>query len=172
MLTAVTPDALVPQHHPIRRIKPMVDQALAKLSPTFDRMYAANGRASIPPEHLLKGCLLMALFSVRSERQFCERLEYDLLFKWFSGPEHHGPQLRPLGVCQEPAAVAGGRRGPGVSAGDSGAGQEAEAVVGGALQRGWDAIGGLGIGEEFSSQGRGPAAVRGCVPQPRGGLSG
>lgn len=83
MLTAVTPDVLVPQGHPIRRIKPMVDQALTKLSPTFDRMYAANGRASIPPEHLLKACLLMALFSVRSERQFCERLEYDLLFKWF-----------------------------------------------------------------------------------------
>ena len=61
----------------------MVDQALAQLSPTFDRMYAANGRASIPPEHLLKACLLMGLFSVRSERQFCERLEYDLLFKWF-----------------------------------------------------------------------------------------
>ncbi len=83
MLTAVTPDALVPQDHPIRRIKPLVDKALAQLSPTFDRMYAANGRASIPPEHLLKACLLMALFSVRSERQFCERLEYGLLFKWF-----------------------------------------------------------------------------------------
>ena len=88
ILTAVTPDALVPQRHPIRRIKPMVDQALTQLSPTFDgctpdRMYAQDGRASIPPEHLLKACLLMALFSVRSERQFCERLEYDLLFKWF-----------------------------------------------------------------------------------------
>ena len=83
MLTAVTPDALVPKGHPIRRIKPMVDRALAELSPTFNRMYADNGRASIPPEHLLKACLLMALFSVRSERQFCERLEYDLLFKWF-----------------------------------------------------------------------------------------
>ena len=83
MLTAVTPDALVPKGHPIRRIKPMVDKALAQLSPTFDRMYAANGRASIPPEHLLKACRLMALFSVRSERQFCERLEYDLLFKGF-----------------------------------------------------------------------------------------
>ena len=83
MLTAVTPDALVPQQHPTRRIKPMVDKALAQLSPTFDRMYAADGRASIPPEHLLKACLLMALYSVRSERQFCERLEYDLLFKWF-----------------------------------------------------------------------------------------
>ena len=83
ILAAVTPDTLVPQGHPIRRIKPMVDRALAELSPIFNRMYAANGRASIPPEHLLKACLLMALFSVRSERQFCERLEYDLLFKWF-----------------------------------------------------------------------------------------
>ena len=46
-------------------------------------MYAEGGRPSIPPEHLLKGCLLMALYTVRSERQFCERLQYDLLFKWF-----------------------------------------------------------------------------------------
>ena len=83
MLTAVTPDALVPKGHPIRRIKPMVDRALAQLSSTFDRMHSDNGRASIPPEHLLKSCLLIALFSVRSERQFYERLEYDLLFKWF-----------------------------------------------------------------------------------------
>ena len=50
MLTTVTPDALVPQDHPIRRIKPLVDKALAQLSPTFDRMYAQNGRASIPPD--------------------------------------------------------------------------------------------------------------------------
>lgn len=83
MLTAVTPDALVPQGHPIRKIKPMVEAALAKLSPVFDQMYADTGRPSIPPEHLLKGCLLIALFSVRGERQFCERLQYDLLFKWF-----------------------------------------------------------------------------------------
>jgi hypothetical protein len=55
MLTAVTPDALVPPPHPIRQIKPMVDAALAKLSPTFERMYAEDGRPSIPPEHLLKG---------------------------------------------------------------------------------------------------------------------
>ena len=83
MLIAVTPDALVPKGHPIRRIKPMVEKALTQMSATFDRMYAANGRASVLPEHLLMGSLLMALFSVRSERQFCERLEHDLLFKWF-----------------------------------------------------------------------------------------
>ena len=83
MLTAVTPDALVPARHPIRQIKPIVDRALGERSPTFDLMYEEDGRPSIPPEHLLKGCLLIAFFSVRSERQFCERLEYDLLFKWF-----------------------------------------------------------------------------------------
>ena len=83
MLTAVTPDALVPEGHPIRRIKPIVERALSALSLTFTQMYASIGRPSIPPEHLLKGCLLMALFSVRSERQFCERLGYDMLFKWF-----------------------------------------------------------------------------------------
>ena len=83
MLSLVTANDLVPEDHPIRKIKPMVDKALAELSPTFTRMYAETGRPSIPPEHLLKACLLMALYSVRSERQFCERLQYDLLFKWF-----------------------------------------------------------------------------------------
>lgn len=79
----ITPDQKVPQDHPIRAIKPIVDRALASLSPVFSRMYAKRGRPSIPPEHLLKASVLIALYSVRSERQFCERLEYDLLFKWF-----------------------------------------------------------------------------------------
>src|SRR3972149_505878 len=83
MLSSVTADQLVPGDHPIRQIKPIVDNALRELSPTFSRMYAETGRRSIPPEHLLKACLLIALYSVRSERQFCERLQYDLLFKWF-----------------------------------------------------------------------------------------
>lgn len=79
----LTPDQLIPPDHPIRRVKPLVDTALAQLSPVFDDMYAEAGRPSIPPEHLLKACLLMAFYSIRSERQFCERLHYDLLFKWF-----------------------------------------------------------------------------------------
>ncbi|MDE3130257.1 MAG: IS5 family transposase [Acidobacteriota bacterium] len=83
MLLAITPDQLVPDDHPIRRIKPIVERVLAGLSPTFDEMYAERGRRSIPPEHLLKASLLIALYSIRSERQFCERLRYDLLFKWF-----------------------------------------------------------------------------------------
>jgi transposase len=83
MLLAITPEQLVPADHPIRRIKPIVERVLARLSATFDEMYAERGRRSIPPEHLLKASLLIALYSIRSERQFCERLRYDLLFKWF-----------------------------------------------------------------------------------------
>ena len=83
MLLAVTPDSFIPDDHPIRRIKPIVDAALQRLSPLFGTMYATSGRPSIPPEHLLKASLLIALYSIRSERQFRERLRYDLLFKWF-----------------------------------------------------------------------------------------
>lgn len=83
MLLGVVTDDLVPQDHPIRAIRCIVDGALRELSPTFDQMYAADGRPSIPPEHLLKSLVLIALYSIRSERQFCERLQYDLLFKWF-----------------------------------------------------------------------------------------
>jgi len=85
MLGVISPEELIPANHPIRRIKPLAEAALRDLEPTFEGMYAQIGRPSIPPEHLLKSCLLMGLYSIRSERQFCERLRYDLLFKWFLG---------------------------------------------------------------------------------------
>ena len=85
MLSPMTPDAFVPNGHPIRDIRTIVDRALEELSPVFDAMYAQVGRPSIPPEHLLKAMLLQAFYSIRSERQLCERLQYDLLFKWFVG---------------------------------------------------------------------------------------
>ena len=83
MLLALTTDSLIPPEHPIRRIKPVVEAVLAELGPEFDAMYARTGRQSVPPEQLLKATVLMALYSIRSERQFCERLRYDLLFKFF-----------------------------------------------------------------------------------------
>jgi transposase len=83
VFSALTPDHLVPADHPIRAIKPIVGRALQAISPALSRMYSKRGRPSIPPEHLLKASLLIAFYSVRSERQFCERLQYDLLFKWF-----------------------------------------------------------------------------------------
>jgi transposase len=83
MFSLKTPGDRVPKDHPLRRIKDLADGALATLSPTFDKMYSRMGRPSIPPEQLLKASLLMALHSVRSERQFCEQLDYNLLFRWF-----------------------------------------------------------------------------------------
>ena len=83
MLSTLTSDSLIPADHPIRRIKPVAEAVLAELEPEFDAMYAATGRHSVPPEQLLKATVLMALYSIRSERQFCERLRYDLLFKYF-----------------------------------------------------------------------------------------
>jgi transposase len=83
IFTVVTPAQVVPVDHPIRKIKELADRELALLSGVFDQMYSDTGRPSIPPEALLKSCLLIALFSVRSERQFCEQLGYNLLFRWF-----------------------------------------------------------------------------------------
>jgi len=83
LLSLRTPGDRVPKDHPLRRVKDMADAALATLCSTFDRMYSGRGRPSIPPEQLLKALLLMALYSVRSERLFCEQLDYNLLFRWF-----------------------------------------------------------------------------------------
>src|SRR5436190_2573388 len=85
MLAFIDPESRIPGNHPLRTIKHMADAALVELSPQFDRLYAADGtgRPSIPPERLLKASLLMSLFSVRSERAFCEALDYDLRFRWF-----------------------------------------------------------------------------------------
>src|SRR6267143_4448522 len=83
MLSVLTPERRVPQNHPLRAVKKLADAALVELSPTFSAMYSAVGRPSIPPERLLKASLLMALYTVRSERLFCEQLDYNLLFRWF-----------------------------------------------------------------------------------------
>ena len=83
MLTLVNPEQRVPANHPIRLIKALAEVALKELSPLFEQMYSEVGRPSIPPERLLKASLLMALYTVRSERMFCEQLDYNLLFRWF-----------------------------------------------------------------------------------------
>jgi len=73
----------IPQEHPLRRIKQVTDRVLKNLSPIFDQMYSGVGPPSVPPDRLLKVSLLMALYTIRSERLFCEQLDYNLLFRWF-----------------------------------------------------------------------------------------
>lgn len=75
----------IPQTHPLRPIRALVDGALQRLSRHFTRLYAPLGRPSIAPEKLLRALLLMVLYSIRSERQLMEELEYNLLYRWFVG---------------------------------------------------------------------------------------
>lgn len=83
MFSYLSPEQRVPQNHPIRAIKGQADAVLKRMTRIFDRMYSKVGRPSIPPERLLKAQILIALFSVRSDRQFCEMLDYNILFRWF-----------------------------------------------------------------------------------------
>lgn len=78
-------EARIPADHPLRAVRELVDAALRELSRAFDRLYARDGRPSIPPERLLRALLLQAFYTVRSERQLMEQLDYNLLFRWFVG---------------------------------------------------------------------------------------
>lgn len=85
MFYYLSPESMIPQDHPIRSLRKMVDQALEELSPEFDKMYSRIGRPSVPPEKLLKGLLLQTLFTIRSVRQLMDQVKYNILFKWFLG---------------------------------------------------------------------------------------
>ena len=75
----------IPAEHPLRTIQALVNPILAALSPRFQSLYATTGRPSIPPEQLLRALLLQRLYTIRSERQLMEQLDYNLLFRWFVG---------------------------------------------------------------------------------------
>src|SRR5258708_3910482 len=75
----------IPRDHPLRRIRPMVDRGLREMWSHFEALYARRGRPSIAPERLLRALLLQALYSIRSETQLMEQLDYNLLYRWFVG---------------------------------------------------------------------------------------
>ena len=100
MLAYVDLEERIPPHHPLRAMKRFADRALCELSPTFDAMYGTGGRPSIPPERLLKASLLISLYSVRSERAFCEQLDYDLLWRWFLDMSLMEPSLDQSTFCK------------------------------------------------------------------------
>src|SRR6185436_11111192 len=77
----------VPKDHPLRAVRTIVDEALQRLSPEFDKLYSHTGRPSIPPERLLRALLLQVFYTIRSERMLMEQLDYNLLFRWFVGLE-------------------------------------------------------------------------------------
>jgi transposase len=85
LFSTISLDARVPQGHPLRKLRVVVNVILETMSAQFDAVYAAGGRPSIPPERLFRALLLQALYSIRSERALMERLDFDLLFRWFVG---------------------------------------------------------------------------------------
>jgi transposase len=85
MFSDLSPEERIPQDHPLRAIRVLVEAVLKELSPEFDRLYSHTGRPSIAPEQLLRALLLQVLYTVRSERLLVEQLDYNLLFRWFVG---------------------------------------------------------------------------------------
>jgi Transposase domain (DUF772) len=151
MLTTLSTEELIPPDHPIRRIRIVVDAVLAELDPVFDDMYSAGGRASVPPETLLKATVLTAMYSIRSERAFCERLNHDLLFKWFHA--HRSARVRRDDVFEVPPTPVG-PRGRGRVLRRGRATREAVPLhVQRALLRRWDVVEGVGVTQELQAQG-------------------
>lgn len=91
LFSYVSCEARVPDGHPLRPIRAIVDEALEVLSPEFSKLYSQIGRPSIPPEKLLRALLVQAFYSVRSERQLMEQLDYNLMFRWFVGLSMDAP---------------------------------------------------------------------------------
>src|SRR5580658_935831 len=87
MFSYVSLERRIPTDHPLRSIRAMTDRALERMSGKLDDLYSATGRPSIAPERLMRGLLLQVLYSVRSERQLIEQLNYNLLLRWFVGLE-------------------------------------------------------------------------------------
>src|SRR5271156_4526687 len=91
MYSYVTMERRIRRDHPARKIRELVDRALEQMDGELSKMYASKGRPSIAPERLLRAQLLMVLYSIRSERQLMEQLDYNLLFRWFVGLEMDDP---------------------------------------------------------------------------------
>jgi transposase len=95
MFSYLSPEQRVPADHPLRAIRRITDRALERLSPKLGSLYVNFGRPSIPPEQLLRALLLQALYTIRSERQLIEQLDYNLLFRWFVGLSMDAPVWSP-----------------------------------------------------------------------------
>src|SRR5476651_1161369 len=85
LFSYISPEARIPTSHPLRKIRELVRDVLGDLSRSFRRLYASEGRPSIPPEQLLSALLLQVFYGIRSERQLMEQLDYNLLYRWFVG---------------------------------------------------------------------------------------
>ena len=95
LFSYVAPEARVPANHPLRKIRELVRDVLSELNRSLGKLYASEGRPSIPPEQLLSALLLQVFYGIRSERQLMEQLDYNLLYRWFVGLSPDDPVWAP-----------------------------------------------------------------------------
>ncbi len=108
LFSYVSPETRVPAAHPLRKIRELVRDVLKELNRSFSRLYAKEGRPSIPPEQLLSALLLQALYGIRSERQLMEQLDYNLLYRWFVGLSPDDPVWDPTSFTKNRDRLLGG----------------------------------------------------------------
>ena len=106
LFSYISPEARVPANHPLRKIRNLVRDVLGELNRSLTRLYASEGRPSIPPEQLLSALLLQVFYGIRSERQLMEQLDYNLLYRWFVGLSPDDPVWDPTVFHQEPRPAA------------------------------------------------------------------
>ena len=95
LFSYISPEARVPPNHPLRKIRELVRDVLGELNRSLGKLYASEGRPSIPPEQLLSALLLQVFYGIRSERQLMEQLDYNLLYRWFVGLSPDDPVWDP-----------------------------------------------------------------------------
>ena len=154
MLSSLSTEDFIPKDHPIRRIRTVVDEVLAEMDGEFDAMYSRIGRPSVPPEQLLKATILMALYTVRSERAFCERLNYDLLFKWFLDLAIDAKSFDPTTFTKNRDRLLEAEIADRFFAAVVKQGPAASLRVVGALLGRRDPVAGVGVAQELQAQGR------------------
>ena len=151
LFSYIAPDKRVPANHPLRKVRELVRDVLSDLNRSLGRLYASEGRPSIPPEQLLSALLLQVFYGIRSERQLMEQLDYNLLYRWFVGLSPDDPVWDPTTFTKNRERLQNGDvfttrllNHP----------QAQAAAVGRALLGGWNADRSLGFTEELSPQGR------------------
>jgi len=150
--SCVTLEQRVPQDHPLRAIRKLTDTVLQSLSAGFDALYSISGRPSIAPEYVLRALLLQAFYSVRSERQLVEQLDYNLLFRWFVGLGMDDAVWNHAVFSKNRDRLLNRRSGAAVLYCGERAGEAVH--VGRSFHRGWHADPGMGLAQELPREGR------------------
>ena len=108
LFSYVSPETRVPANHPLRKIRSLVRDVLDDLDGSLSKLYAREGRPSIPPEQLLSALLLQVFYGIRSERQLMEQLDYNLLYRWFVGLSPDDPVWDPTTFTKNRARLENG----------------------------------------------------------------